>query len=40
MNIKNRRRLLSLAKLLDKWAMRLRIVVKNGTPKRSKKVTP
>lgn len=37
MNIKNRRRLLALAKRLDRYAMQLRAYVKTKTPKRAKK---
>jgi hypothetical protein len=34
MNIKHRRRLLAMAKLLNRWAMRIRAYVKRNTPKR------
>lgn len=38
MNLKNRTRLLSLAKRLDRWAFRLRRYVDAQTPKRKRRV--
>jgi hypothetical protein len=38
MTKKNRERLLSLARLLDRWAMQLRAYVRKNTPKRARKV--
>lgn len=37
MNLKNRNRLLWLARQLDRWALQLRRMVRDGTPKRPRK---
>jgi hypothetical protein len=37
MNLKNRTRLLSLARRLDRWALQIRAYVKRVTPKRVRK---
>lgn len=39
MNLRNRQRLLSLAKRLDRWAFRLRRYVDSVTPKRTRRAT-
>jgi hypothetical protein len=33
-NVRNRQRLLTFARYLDRWAMRIRAYVKRSTPKR------
>lgn len=37
MNKRNRDRLLTLARRLDRWALRIRAYVKEQTPKRTRK---
>lgn len=37
MNLRNRQRLLTLARLLDRWAMQIRAYVRKQTPKRQRR---
>lgn len=39
MNIRTRRRLLSLAKRLDRYALRIRKYCRDNTPRRPKKIS-